>query len=256
MNKRFLYIAGLSLLVLLLWRLNTSRPETKVSEQSSQQPSSQNETAKSAPQVAVPSAAAKSSPTAQPVAPSADFNPRASAIRAFRHKQQEAAQSGAAPSVSPVFNSLPKSGVRRINQRPFQILAARAVPRAQYSASMGDILVEQNGFAIVELDPAAGDRWRDLSWNEIDRPVLINSTSGRLAIVTGTLVVKLKEISSADRVASQENLTVAAIDEATRTVYYRAPAGYLMLAGQQRLTQNADVEYVDIELYQARKEAQ
>lgn len=120
---------------------------------------------------------------------------------------------------------------------------------------MGDILSEQLGFAIVAAPSTSGgdDQWRDLVVRDQDRPVLINPANGRLAIVTGTIAVKLKDLSVATQLATAENLEKLTTDESINTVYFKAPEGYLLLAGQQRLTKDPNVDRVEIELYHTRK---
>lgn len=257
MSKRTGIVIGILLLLGVIWRMNSLPSEIRTTES----PSSAGRDVANAANPAPPQAAAQNetvrkSARAQNVNPPQNLNPRAQALEAFVRKQRAAGLDNAAALPPPMqaYQRLPKSKTRRINEKPFQILGVRAVPRAEYSASMGDILFEQNGFAVVALSPAAGEGWQDLAWNNADRPVLVNPANGRLAIVTGTLVVKLKDLAAADRLAAQEQLTVIAKDESTKTVYFRPPADYSLLSGQQRLVKQADVERVEIELYQSRKE--
>jgi len=256
MIKRTGIVLGILLLVFVLWRLNSPSNRARSTASSSTAPdvsnvdaaspitTAQNET----PQTAIPDNAKKLAE---------NFNPRANALEAFARKQRAAGYdngNAALPPPMQVYQNLPKTKTRRINEKPFQILGARAVPRSEYSASMGEVLFEHNGFVVVALARTAGEGWQDLMWNNSDRPVLVNPANGRLAIVTGTLVVKVRDMAAAERLAAQEQLTIVAKDESTKTVYYRPPAGYSLLSGQQRLVKQADVERVEIELYQSRKE--
>lgn len=256
MSKRYVIILGVLVATVILWRLNTPANEPRSTNISSNSPK------ETAVPGSAPMAVSQNETVAKSVKPNPEkvpenFNPRAQALAAFAQKQKAAGLDKPTELGLPtqIYQNLPKTKTRNINEKPFQILGARAVPRAEYSASMGDILFEHNGFVVVALPRASDDNWQKLMWNNSDRPVLINPSNGRLAIVTGTLVVKLHDMAAADRLAAQENLTVIGKDESIKTVYYRPSADYALLTGQQRLQKQTDVERVEIELYQSRKEA-
>jgi hypothetical protein len=157
------------------------------------------------------------------------------------------------PAAQETFKNLPREAARQINSHRYQVLGAWAVPKEGYSASMGEVLQEQNNYSVVALDNSAGDSWKTLTVRPDARPVLISPDSGRLSVVTGTLVVKLKDLEKAGAIADSENLQVIGVDEQIHTVYYKAPVGYPLLSGLKRLQAHADVELAELELDQARK---
>lgn len=250
--------ASLTILLLILALVWALRSQTETHVLSSQAPA---ENGGSAPVPAQPQSQSETS--SAPQAHSAAAAPaesamagRAAALAAFERKRQAAGMEGSQTLPPPMsaFDGLPLSPKRRINQRPYHILGARAVPRDQYQASMGQILFEHNGFAVVGLASTATEAWREMVLRENDRPVVVNPSNGRLAVVTGTLIVKLRDMSAAEQLAALEKLEILSKDESIRTVFFRAPPNYLLLAGQTRLLEHPDVERVELELYQARKE--
>ena len=127
------------------------------------------------------------------------------------------------------------------------MLGARAVPTKDYVSSYGPVLFTENGFSIVAIDTAADGTWKDLILGKADRPVVVNTANARLGVVTGTLIVKLKDVAEADRFAGRQNLQLLSVDDLISTAYYRAPEGFPMLAGAEQLRQDAVVESIEVE---------
>ena len=138
---------------------------------------------------------------------------------------------------------------------PYEILGAVAVPASDYRPSMGDVLLEQGDYLVVLLDPSRGDDWKNLTVRPETRPLVVNpAKNNRLAVVTGTLLVKLKTLEAVSAIADSEKLRVLGVDENIRTVYYKAPPGYSLLEGLQRLRARPEVEHAELELDQSRRE--
>jgi hypothetical protein len=161
------------------------------------------------------------------------------------------------PSAQEAFKKLPRAKVSVINGQTYQILGARAVPHNQYSLSMGDSLLTQNNYDIVPLAKNSDDLWRKLTVPLEGRPVLINPDSGRLTIVTGTIMVQLNSLESVGAIADSEHLQVLGVDEAISTAFYKAPSGYSLLEGLARIQARKDIVVrAELELDQSRKVGQ
>lgn len=243
MKKLFVPL-GILLLLAVVWRATSSRHETGSSTISSWKPQ------------AAPTAQAlverqtSSTEPARPVV--ARASGRAEAIAAFERKKRAAGNENAPPLPPPMdaFKGLPKTDAQPINDRPFHVLGASAVPQDRYTNSSGKLLFEEIGFAIVDVkDPA----WEQGVYRADNRPVLVGP-NGRVAIMTGTLLVKVHEMATVPAIAAGEGLEVIAQDADTRTAYLKPPEGYALLPGQKRLQADPRVERVELEIYQSRKE--
>lgn len=156
-----------------------------------------------------------------------------------------------------IFENLPRTELDSRNAPSgLQILGAWAVPADEYSVSMGEVLREVNGYKLIAIPSAGGDGWKQLTLAAGARPVMIQPGGERLTIVTGTLKVRLRSLEDVSKVGDAENLQVLGVDEQIRTVYYKAPEGYSLLAGLKRLVARGDVESAELELYQSRKVGQ
>lgn len=245
MKKLFVPL-GILLLLAVVWRATSSRHETGSSTISSWKP-------QNAPVAAQAPVERQTSSTA-PARPASGRDGRGDTIAAFERKRRAAGNENAPPLPPPMeaFTDIPKTDAQTINERQYHVLGASAVPRDRYTGSMGKLLLEENGFAIVELKNA-DPTWEQAIFRADARPVLVNP-NGRVAIMTGTVLVKVHDLASVGAIAAREGLEVLAQDEDTRTVYLKPPEGYALLAAQKRLQSDSRIERVELELYQSRKE--
>lgn len=153
------------------------------------------------------------------------------------------------------YRGLEISAALKINEHDQQVLAARAIPTSNYSAKQfGPLLFEENGFSIVAMDTRNSEPWADLVVHEADRPVVVNPASGRMGVVTGTVILKLSNIADAEKIAERENLTLLSVDPTINTAYFRAPEKYGLVSGSQRLQEDPGVVRVELEVVQGPRE--
>lgn len=138
-------------------------------------------------------------------------------------------------------------GVSVADER-FEVLRLKAIPAAQYRPELGEKIGERMGFAIFASRDASGEFTNDGTF-----PVVAKKSNGMLGIVTGTIVVRLKESSLALSLADTYEMTLKYIDDDLRIAYYSA-------AGKTSLTQLVDllardtaVESVNLEIVNSKK---
>lgn len=240
MKRLLIPFAALVLLAVYWWA--TSQGETKSA------------TAAQEPPTATPTTepAAARAPSATPVpakaavaAPGTPADKWGAAIAALEERRKAGEE---LPSPMQPYEGLPRTDLQDVNGRPYHVMGVTAVPRDRYTSAMGKLFLEHHGFAVVEPDKA-GPAWESVIFHRDARPVLVNP-SGRLAIVTGTLLVKVRDLASVADIAEHEKMEVITQDESINTAYLRAPEGYAVLEGQKRLQTDARVERVEVELFQ------
>ena len=242
MKKLFLPLAILILFAAYYWRAGSSRSETGLAVEPT-------------PTISDPiERHADSTAPARPLPAAAAPAARSDVVAAFERKRLAARDANAAPLPPPMdtFRDMQKTDVQTINDRPFHLLAATAVPRDRFSGSMGKVLLDQNGFVVFEAKSVAPG-WEQAIFRADARPVLVNP-NGHVAIMTGTLLIKVRDLADVAAIAASEGLEVITQDQDIRTAYLRPPEGYALLPGQKRLQADARVERVELELYQGRKE--
>lgn len=153
------------------------------------------------------------------------------------------------------YRGLKLSEEVKVNGRPQFVLGARAVPTPKYNSSFGPVLFEKNGYSIVGLNTDADASWQQGPMHEGDRPVVVNTSNGRLGIVTGTLMIKFSDLHQADKLAGRENLQLLDTDESIGVGYFRAPENYPLLSAVDRLKNQPDVLRVELEVVEAFKGA-
>lgn len=84
--------------------------------------------------------------------------------------------------------------------------------------------------------------------NQTLYPVVLNPDTNNLAIVVGTLKVKLKDLSQADAIAADFKLEPPRKYSHLQTAYFKLPAGQDMIALSNALRSDARVERVAIEV--------
>lgn len=132
----------------------------------------------------------------------------------------------------------------------FALANVVAVETAKYDSSMGEEIEEKAGFTVykpanVEPSFVIDDR---------TRPVVVNRSSGAIGIVTGTVVVRLKDFSEAEALASAFGLEEVSSDDTIATVFYRVPKGREIDDLIELLRADGRVARADAEIIQASRQ--
>lgn len=129
----------------------------------------------------------------------------------------------------------------------YDLMRLRAIPKDRYRADLGPRIDEKFGFAIY-----AAQGQTDLMVDE-GLPVVAKNTNGLLGIVTGTLIVTLREGALALDLARDYGLKVIYFDEDLRLAYYSAPEKSSLDSVVDTLKRDRLVESVNLEVIQSRK---
>ena len=104
----------------------------------------------------------------------------------------------------------------------YALADALAVEAEKFDVSMGEQIDEKAGFIVFKpVNKAAGS----FSVDDRTRPVVVNQASGAIGIVTGTIVVRLKDFEQAEALARAFGLEEVSSDDTIATVFYKAPNG-------------------------------
>ena len=131
----------------------------------------------------------------------------------------------------------------------FEMLKLKAVAKDQYDPRLGLLISEKLGFVIY----AADDHSPFLLSIDGNLPVVANKSNGMLGIVTGTIVVTLKESSMAQAVAQNYGLTLKYLDKEMRLAYFSAPSKTALDKVVEALQKDVSVEHVNLEIVQSKK---
>lgn len=147
-------------------------------------------------------------------------------------------------------HGLQKGPAFNMNRGSYQLVGARAVKAANYHSGMGEKVFEQNGFVVVATDPGL---WQDMTYRSTDNPVVVSS-SGRVGIVTGTIMVKLSNASRAQQFARRHNLELLSIDRDIHTAFFKPAENVSILRTVESLRLDGSAENVELEIVSGRKE--
>jgi hypothetical protein len=150
-------------------------------------------------------------------------------------------------SRNPGLAARPVQGNFLLNGRRHSVLAARAIPRTFYQGPEDAVLAQVSGFVILPDEPATVPP-QDVMIGETQRPVLWNQNKRRAEIVSGTLIVTLKNFASAPTIGRRYGLSILMADENIKTVYYKMPSGFSVFAGERALRVDPEIDRVEIEL--------
>lgn len=131
----------------------------------------------------------------------------------------------------------------------FEMLKLKAITKDQYEPHMGSLISEKLGFVIY----AADDHDPFLLSIDGTLPVVANKSNGMLGIVTGTIVVTLKESSMAQALAQTYDLTLKYLDKEMRLAYFSAPSKTALDKVVEALQKDVSVEHVNLEIVQSKK---
>ncbi len=133
------------------------------------------------------------------------------------------------------------------NER-FELLNLRAIPKAQYRADLGEKIGEKLGFVIFASRSPAGAASDDGTFS-----VVAKKSNGMLGIVTGTIIVRLKESALALTLAETYELTLKYIDDDLRMAYYSTSDKASLNKIVELLSQDNAVETVNLEIINSKK---
>jgi len=110
-----------------------------------------------------------------------------------------------------------------------------------------DLIDQKAGFLVVRGNVSAATAI-DTPRGERLYPVALNTRSGQLGIVTGTIVARLKDPAVATSVAENHGLTLIRAYPHLGYAYYKAPATRDVLAAAGALAGDARVQQADVEV--------
>lgn len=166
----------------------------------------------------------------------------------FKLKKQNEVGLARYTSAKERLKNVSVSGAVKINERPYFIVSARAFLTSENNSNINPSIYNLAGFSIVKLETQAPT---DLILDVESKPVVLNSKNLSFGIVTGTLIVKLKEFEAAESLG----LEIVYSDADTATVYLKAPVGISLLSLISSLKKNSSVLNVEIEIIENTKVA-
>lgn len=129
---------------------------------------------------------------------------------------------------------------------------ALAVESEKYDKSMGEEIEEKAGFTVYKpVDKASVSGFK---LEEKTRPVVVNQSSGAIGIVTGTIVVRVRDFEEVDAIAKAFNLEVVSTDDTIATAFYRAPKGFEIDDLLEMLRADGRVAHADAEIIQSMRQ--
>lgn len=252
MKKRWLYLVVIPLLVVgfLLWKNAGRRSFENESESSGA--SAQKylnrpvaSAAPAAPATAVASETPATKPAVmEPTAPDDDSRGRAGigALKPFNERVQSERRQDFARKYG-TGQKLANAGV------DFEVMGLRAVPLSQYDRSSGAAVTERLGYAFIPTDESGSS----LVTKNGAMPVVAQASNGTLGIVTGTVIVSLKDLADAAALARDHSLKLKYVDQDLLQAYYESPSSQPLTAVMQTLSQQPAVKAVRLEIVQTRK---
>lgn len=142
------------------------------------------------------------------------------------------------------------AGRIRVSDGRFELLNLRAIPKARYQPDMGTFVTEKLGYTIYSSRrPSAVEN------DEGSLLVVAKKSNGMLGIVTGTIIVRLKEAALALSLADSYQLRLKYIDDDLRIAYYAANEGTSVSLAQlvELLQKDEAVETVNLEIINSKK---
>lgn len=139
-------------------------------------------------------------------------------------------------------------GIHVSDQR-FDFLRLKAITSENYRSDMGTGVDEKLGYVIF----AARDAFGELS-EDGTLPVVAKRSNGMLGIVTGTIIVRLRESALAIGIAENYHLTLKYIDDDLKVAYYSGQDSKTSLTNLvEALKHDTAVESVNLEIVNSKK---
>lgn len=130
------------------------------------------------------------------------------------------------------------------DQGSFQLLRLRAISKYSYDSQMGPRIDEKMN--LVFFDPSESSA----SSLPMTFPVVMKNSNGQLGILSGTLMVTMKDIQQAGLLAQRFGLALKAQDNALDLAYLAAPRADQLGDLITGLRQDPDVKSVEAEIVQ------
>jgi hypothetical protein len=105
----------------------------------------------------------------------------------------------------------------RQDQGVFEVLRLRAISKYSYNSNMGNLVDEKMN--LVFFDPAIGAK----DAMPMTFPVVMKMSNGQLGIISGTLIVTMKNIQEAGTLGQRFGLSLKAQDDTLAMAYFAAP---------------------------------
>lgn len=140
-------------------------------------------------------------------------------------------------------NSRPITGAEN-----FELLKLKAIPTRSFAPGMGEKIEDKFGFTIFAAPGPDFNLTTDGSL-----PVVAKKGSGMLGIVTGTILVTLKDSNLAQGLAQAHSLKLKFVDPDLKLAYFSAPTSAPLDQIVSTLSASEGVEHVTLEVVQARK---
>lgn len=131
------------------------------------------------------------------------------------------------------------------NGTSYEVLNLRAVPKDEYRPEMGAVVTEKMNYMMI-----AGSQGLTAG---VTLPVVARASNGLLGIVTGTFLVKIKDLSDVSPVARTHGLTLKFLDEDTKVAYFSAAPATSLNDVLSALKDDPSVENASLEVIQSQK---
>lgn len=135
----------------------------------------------------------------------------------------------------------------RVDRQAFELLSLRAIAKERYDESLGPLVSERLGYAIFAPGTAAALVVGD------GLPVVVKTSNGMIGIVTGTVLVTLKDRGSLRAVESAHALSLRHYDEDLRLASFVVPESKSLTSVVDELRADASVEDASLEIVQSWK---
>lgn len=134
----------------------------------------------------------------------------------------------------------------------FKILNLRAIPKSSYKATMKPPIAEKFGMLIYSVDPNAGFG-SGFGLSNGGKPVVAKDSNGIIGIVTGTIIVRLKDSSTFVELATRYGISSIYFDANLNLAFYSAPLGVRLDELVQSLKQDPSIEDAQLEILLSEK---
>jgi hypothetical protein len=129
-------------------------------------------------------------------------------------------------------------------QGTFELLRLRAISKYSYTSDMGNFVDEK--MKLVFFDPAAGAT----ASLPMTFPVVVKSSNGQIGIISGTLLVSMRDIQQASDLAQRYGLALKAQDDSLSLAYMGVPRADQVNELMVQIRQEPSVKSVSAEIVQ------
>ena len=177
------------------------------------------------------------------------------ALPTLAQAADRAATSAAVTERAAVLQTVERGASLSSNNQQYQILTgvravkslAKEQPQQTLTRMGGGKLIETKG-AFVVFTAAQQSAASVTSVNGTAYPAVVNSRTGGIGIMPGTLNVKLKDSANAATVASAHGLEMVRVFSHLQTAFYQVKTGQDVLAAAAALSADVRVESAEVEV--------